>query len=86
MFFPPFVISPAFPCCRNISRLAFLCAPADENHKPLAILAEINSIAGTNIDLILENASAYTLDVGSSIYNRKGRRPYDSNDFVTTVK
>jgi hypothetical protein len=63
MFHSPFVINPAFQRCRNIPVLALLRAAADQDRKPLSVLAEVDAVAGAKINLVFENAATDTLDV-----------------------
>jgi hypothetical protein len=46
---------PAFPRRRDILLLALLRAAAKQNHKPIAISGEVDSIAGAEGDLVFKN-------------------------------
>jgi hypothetical protein len=56
LFLPSFVRNPAFLRRRDVLLLPFLRAAANQNHKALAILAEIDSVARAEIDLAFKNA------------------------------
>jgi hypothetical protein len=64
MFLPPFVIGPAFLRRRDIAVLPFLGAATDQDHKAFAVLAEIDAVAGAEINLVFENTRADALGVG----------------------
>jgi hypothetical protein len=64
-------ISPVFSVCsppisgRGVDavRLALLGAAAEQNNQPLAVLAEINPVARTEIDPQFEHTRTNTFDV-----------------------
>ena len=64
MFLPLFVIGPARLSRRNVSVLPLLGPAANQDHKVLAVLTEIDTVAGAEINLIFENACADALGIG----------------------
>jgi hypothetical protein len=60
---------------RDILRLALLRSAADLNHKPIAVFAEVNAIAGSEIDLVFKDPAAHAFDVGeiALLHSRQGR-------------
>jgi hypothetical protein len=58
-----FVTGPAFPSRCDVLLLPFLCAPTNENHNALAILAEVDALAGAEVDLVFKDAGTHALDV-----------------------
>src|SRR5271156_5482295 len=64
-FFPfaLFVFGPDIVRFRDIDRLPFLDATADQDDECLAVLAEVNAVAWPPVELVFRNAFAGRLDV-----------------------
>jgi len=52
------------PLPTNVFLLALFRAAGQENHQPVAISAEINTVSGAEIHLVFENAATDGLNVG----------------------
>ncbi len=63
LFFASFVIRPAIFRGGNVFRLAAFRSSTNEDYEPISVPAEINTIAGTKIDFVFENAAADTFHV-----------------------
>jgi hypothetical protein len=50
LLFSPFIILPAFKSGLDVWLLAFLGAAAEQNDEAVSVLAEINAVAGPEID------------------------------------
>jgi hypothetical protein len=57
------VVLPPGQCNDDVLLPTFLGSTGNQDYQPLAILAEINPVAGTKIDAVLVNARPYTLGV-----------------------
>src|SRR5439155_17194424 len=70
------------------SALPFLCAPAEQNHDPLAVLAEVDPMPWAEIDLELVDALAYAFDTReiSLAHPRRSNRHPRRRDGVQTVE
>ena len=62
-FLSSFVCGPAFLRRRDIPRLPFLRAAANQDHKEVAILAKVNSITGPEIDPVFKDTVTNALDL-----------------------
>src|SRR5258707_13413870 len=58
-----FVVVPPGDCVFDVFLLALLNPATEQDHKNLAILAEVNSIARSKIQLVFVNAAANSLCV-----------------------
>jgi len=59
----------------DVQPLAVLRATGKQNDEPAAVTAEIDSVAGAEINPVFENAAAYPFDVGQvAIRNSLERR------------
>jgi hypothetical protein len=76
MFFPPFVIGPAHLSRCNVVVLPFFGPATDQDHKTLAVLAEIDAVARAEISLVFEDAFSDTFGVGqiTPLDPREGNR------------
>lgn len=63
LFLSSFVGGPAFLRRRDVLLLPFLRTAANQNHKVVAILAEIDAVAGAKVDLVLKDAGTNTFDL-----------------------
>jgi len=55
LLFSPFIILPAVKSGLDVLLLAFLGAAAEQNDEAVSVLAEINAVAGPEIDAALEH-------------------------------
>jgi hypothetical protein len=62
-FLPSFVRGPTFLRRRDVLLLALLRAAGNQNHKALAILAEVDSVAGAEVDFAFKNAGTNACDL-----------------------
>ena len=53
---------------------ALLHAAAEQNHKPVAVPSEVNSVAGAKVNLIFENAVTDRFDVGQVAFGNAFKR------------
>src|SRR5579862_5021464 len=63
LLFSLFIILPAVESRLDVLMLAFLGTAAEQNDEAVSVLAEINAVAGPEIDAALEYAGTDTLDV-----------------------
>jgi len=59
-----FVVLPPRQCRLDIFLLAFFRAASDQDHQPIAIFAEVNSIARAKINPVFVNTVPNALSVG----------------------
>jgi hypothetical protein len=62
-FLSSFVCSPAFFRLRDVLLLPSLRAATDQNHKAVAILAEVDAEAWAEVDLVFKDAGTNALDL-----------------------
>src|SRR5579862_3220718 len=63
LFLPSFISGPAFLRRGDVFLLPFLRATADENDKAIAVLAEVDTVAGSEVDPAFINARADALGI-----------------------
>jgi hypothetical protein len=59
LFFSPFVIRPTRLRCRDILLLPFLRAAAKQDRERISVFAEVDAVAGAEVDLVFIHAGAY---------------------------
>ena len=83
LFLSPLVVCLEFLRPRYILLLPFLRAATEQDHKAFALLAEVDAVAGAEIDLVLEDAgpnafanaiAALAADAESSPSNHSEKR------------
>jgi len=79
----PYILGPP-----NVFLLSFFCSAPEQNHKPLTIPAEVNSITGPEIDRVLVQASADAFCIGeiSLAHSRNRYCHLGSRVSIQTVK
>src|SRR5271156_4673576 len=68
--FSQFVVLPSSQCHLDIPLLASFRSAANEDHQPVAVFPEVNSVAWTKINPILTNPRFDALDVGQITLDR----------------
>lgn len=59
-------------CCRN-----FLVTPANQDHEALTVLAKVNAVAGSKLNLVFKNANTDTLELREIALLHAGQRNGD---------
>src|SRR5258706_16419629 len=62
--FAPLVIGPSFLCCRDVLLLEALGTSRQQNHEPVAVLAEVDPVSWPEIDPEFLDPCPDALDVG----------------------
>jgi hypothetical protein len=88
MVFPLFVVRPANLSRFDVFVLPLLSPPADQDHKFVSILAEINAVTGGEVDLVFKDSCANAFDIGPvpSLNPRKGNRHFGCRNLVQLIE